>query len=90
MMYAIRNLGTSSKLYYGNAVVYLNLMSTLTFPAGVNPHGLKVDPYSLAVYAAADTAQSIMVVKSFPPYSKWVNMTYDHGTSEAMHSLELL
>ena len=62
-MYAVRNLGTSAKLYYGNAVVYLSLMSTLTFPAGVNPHGLKLDPYTLAIYAAADTAQSVMIVK---------------------------
>ncbi len=90
MMYAIRNLGSSSKLYYGNAVVELNLMSTLPFAAGVNPHGIKIDPYSLAVYAAADTAQSIMIAKSFPLYDKWIDMTYDHGAAGKINSLELL
>ncbi len=90
MMYAIRNLGSSSKLYYGNAVVELNLMSTLPFPAGVSPHGIKVDSNDLSVYAAADAAQSIMVAKSFPLYAKWIDMTYDHGVAGKINSLELL
>jgi hypothetical protein len=90
IMYAIRDLGTQSKLYYGNAIVFLNLMSTLPFPAGVNPHAIKIDPYDLAVYCGADVAGSIMVVKSFPLYSSWINMTFDHGTSSDINSLELL
>ena len=89
-MYAIRNLGTSSKLYYGNAVVNLSLMSTLTFPAGVNPHAIKVDPFDLSVYAGAATAQGIMVIKSFPLYANWINMTFDHGVASDIVSLELL
>jgi hypothetical protein len=89
-MYAIRDLGTASKLYYGNYIVYLNYMSDLSFPAGVNPKGLKLDPYTLAIYAAADRAQSIMIVKSHPFYSRWEDMTYDHGTTSPVKSLELL
>jgi hypothetical protein len=90
IMYAIRSQSTQAKLYYGNALLDLNLMSTLPFAAGVNPHAIKVDPYDLSVYCGADTAGAIMVVKSFPLYSSWINMTYDHGTTSDITSLELL
>ena len=89
-MYAIRHLGTSSKLYYGNPVVYLSLMSTLEFPAGVNAHGLKMDIHTLAIYAAAGTPQSKMILKSHPFYTRWTDMTYDHGITSGVNSLELL
>lgn len=90
LMYAIRNANGQAKLYYGNFVINLNLMSTLPFSAGVNPHAIKVDPFDLAVYAAPDTPSAIMVVKSFPLYSNWIDMTYDHGTTGDVRSLELL
>jgi hypothetical protein len=91
LMYAIRKIDSAaSKLYYGNATVNLNLMSTLPFTDGVNPHALRVKPSTLAVYVAADTGQSVMVAKSQVPYTSWTDITYDHGTSFSVKSLELL
>lgn len=86
---AIRNRGTSSKLYRGLLPPF-DLMSTLTFPAGVNTQALDVDVFSGAVYACANIGNSVMVLKSLPPYLDWENMTYDHGTSDGINAILLL
>lgn len=88
-MYAIRNTGSGSKLYSGPAAEFV-LKSTLPFPHEVAPHGMALDYYTGAVYACADTGNSIMVAKAMSPWLTWEDMTYDHGTSSGVRSILLL
>lgn len=86
---AIRNRSASSKLYRGLIPPFL-LMSTLDFPAGVNPRALEVDLFSGGVYACADIGNNVMVLKSLAPYLAWENLTYDHGISDGINVILLL
>ncbi len=88
-MYAVRNTGTGSKLYNGLAAEF-TLKSTLPFPHEVAPHGMALDYYTGAVYACADTGNSVMVAKALSPWLVWEDMTYDHGTSGGVRSILLL
>ncbi len=89
-IYAIRDVDLESELYVGPVADFLSFMTRLGFPGSVNPHAIKVDPFDLSVYLGAEEGQSVMVIKSFPPYFTWTDMTFDHDTTSAINSLELL
>ncbi len=86
---AIENLSSLAKLHTGTDAA-LFLESVLTFPTIVQPHAFDIDVFTGAVYACASVGNSIMVLKSNPPYQVWENITFDHGTSSGINSILLL
>ena len=82
---AVRQLTSNSKLYRGDPS--LSLISTLTGVTSMNSGGLFIDLSTGALYACSDTGQSIMIVKSEPPYLTWTDITSDHGTSTGINNI---
>jgi len=89
-LYAIRNDGASTRLYIGSLVSALVMKSILPLPAGVDPHGMAVDPYNLNLVACSNVPGTVMVAQSSSPYFNWNDFTYDHQTSEGVNALAIL
>ena len=89
-LYAIRNDGTATRLYIGSLVTALVMISILPLPAGVEPHGMTVDPYNLSLVACSKAAGSLMVAQSSSPYINWDDFTLDHQTAEGVNAVAIL
>ena len=89
-LYAIRNDGSDTRLYIGTLITSMVLASLLPLPAGVEPHGMIVDPFSLSVVACSRIAGSVMVAKSSSPYTSWDDFTLDHQTAEGVNAIAIL
>ena len=89
-LYAIRNDGAATRLYLGTLVSAMVLKSILPLPAGVDPHGMNVDPFSLNLVACSNVPGAVMVVQSLNPYSTWSDLTLDHQTAEGVNAVAIL
>lgn len=83
-IYAVRNVS-------GEAWLYVNgtLRGIIPFPAGVRPRGMVVSTRG-TVFVAANDGQAIMVLMSRSPYTTWTDITYNHGTTDGVWSIDLL
>ena len=86
---AIRNDGSTSKLYTGDATGVV-LKSTTILVAGVNWHAIALDFIDGSIIVGNDTGSTYMVAITVPPYLDWWDLTSDHPTGSGINSIELL
>lgn len=89
LIIAIRNDGSSSKLYTGDALG-LTLMSTSIIAAGVSWKAIALDFIDATIILGNDTGGTFMVVATVPPYLDWYDLTSDHPIGAGINALELL
>lgn len=89
-VFAIRNVvGLAAKLYIGDYTA-LSVVSTLLGNAGVNPSSMAYDWFNNVVYVGLDTGAAVMVLRANAPFTEWVDITYDHQTSNGINAIMVL
>lgn len=78
-----------SKLYRGTDIG-LSLLSTLPFTKRVNSHALDIYFSDGGIVVGAGGAGSVMVVRSYVPYILWNDITFDHGVSDDINSVQVI
>jgi len=87
---AIRNInGSEPKLYSGIPGGSLSLLSTVPVAAGVNPKAFAID-FNGNVLVGRDAGASVMILYSPPPFVKWYDFTFNHGTLRGINSVIVL
>ena len=86
---AIRNNGSTSKLYIGDALG-LDLKSTTILAASVNWKAIALDFLDASIILGNDSGGTYMVVITVPPYLDWWDLTSDHPTGSGINALEIL
>lgn len=84
IVYAVRNVSGEAWLYTNGTY-----RSTIPFPAGVRPRGMVISTRG-TVFVAANDGQGVMVMMSRSPYTTWTDITYNHGTTDGVWSIDLL
>ena len=87
-MVAARSIVGGTEIYSGTHS--LVKVSTLPFIGHIDKRSMKIQYTDNRVVIGANTGQSVMILQAFPPYTRWSNITLNHGTANGINSLDII